>query len=105
MHPERVSRDSLKKLTDLPNIGPAAASDLMLLGIQKPAALIGRDAYQMYEELCMLTQQRHDPCVIDVFLSVIRFMEGAPPQAWWAYTEERRTTLQLRSASPPPSIV
>jgi hypothetical protein len=69
----------------------------MLLGIQHPSALIGQDAYQLYEELCRLTRQRHDPCVIDVFLSVIRFMEGEPPQAWWAYTEERQQTLLSRA--------
>lgn len=69
----------------------------MLLGIQHPSALIGQDAYQLYEELCRLTRQRHDPCVIDVFLSVIRFMEGEPPQAWWAYTEERQQTLLSRT--------
>lgn len=98
MHPQKVCREKLDKLTDLPNIGPVAASDLMLLGIQHPSALIGRDAYQLYDELCTLTRQRHDPCVIDVFLSVIRFMEGEPPQAWWAYTEERQQTLQSRAA-------
>ncbi|MBR7780531.1 helix-hairpin-helix domain-containing protein [Undibacterium luofuense] len=97
MHPQKVCREKLEKLTDLPNIGPAAASDLMLLGIQHPSALVGQDAYQLYEELCRLTRQRHDPCVIDVFLSVIRFMEGEPPQSWWAYTAERQQTLLSRT--------
>jgi hypothetical protein len=36
---------------------------------------------------------RHDPCVIDTFLSAVRFMEGAPPQPWWHCTPERKRHL------------
>lgn len=100
MHPTKVNRQQLSQLsqlTDLPNIGKASAADLRLLGITSPAQLQGRDAYQMYASLCELTGQRHDPCVIDVFLSVIRFVEGEEPQAWWAFTDERKRTLSERS--------
>lgn len=97
MHPNKVKRQQLKQLTDLPNIGKASAADLRLLGIATPEQLQGRDAYQMYASLCELTGQRHDPCVIDVFLSVIRFVEGEEAQAWWAFTEERKRTLLERS--------
>ncbi len=37
---------------------------------------MGRDPYQMYEELCDTTGYKHDPCVIDVFISITRFMDG-----------------------------
>lgn len=97
MHPNKVNRQQLRQLTDLPNIGKASAADLRLLGIATPAQLQGRDAYQLYASLCELTGQRHDPCVIDVFLSVIRFVEGEEAQAWWAFTEERKRTLLERS--------
>lgn len=97
MHPNKVNRQQLHQLTDLPNIGKASAADLRLLGITKPAQLQGRDAYQMYASLCELTGQRHDPCVIDVFLSVIRFIEGEEAQAWWAFTDERKRTLLERA--------
>ncbi len=90
MNPDKVNREKLSKLTDLPNIGKAGAADLVLLGIHQPADLIGRDPYQMYQQLCQLTAQRHDPCVIDVFISITRFMQGEAPQVWWAYSAERK---------------
>jgi hypothetical protein len=36
---------------------------------------------------------RHDPCVLDVFISVTRFMAGDAPQPWWAYTAQRKQLL------------
>lgn len=54
---------------------------------------MGRDPYLMYEELCRKTGQRHDPCVIDAFISAVRFMQGEPKRPWWAYTSERKSVL------------
>ncbi len=85
------------ELTQLPNIGPATAADLRLLGIRSPAQLVGRDPYAMYESLCRVTGQRHDPCVIDVFISAVRFMEGAPAKPWWRYTAERKARLRSKA--------
>jgi hypothetical protein len=77
-------------LTDLPNVGPATAADLRLLGIARPADLRGRDPQRLYERLCALTGQRHDPCVLDVFTAVVDFMAGAPARPWWHYTAARK---------------
>lgn len=93
MHPDKVCRERVRNLTDLPNIGKAGVADLVVLGILHPQQLIGRDPVQMYQELCVLTQQRHDPCVIDVFMSITRFMAGEPAQVWWNFTEERKQLL------------
>lgn len=93
MNPDKVDRNNTRKLTDLPNIGKASAADLHLLGITHPAELLGQDPYQMYRDLCQLTGQRHDPCVIDVFISITRFMQGEPARPWWAYTAERKAAL------------
>jgi hypothetical protein len=81
---------TVSKLTDLPNIGKAMAADLLLLGINHPRELRGKDAYQLYDELCRITGKKHDPCVIDVFLSVVDFMAGGDAQPWWKYTAERK---------------
>jgi hypothetical protein len=94
MHPRKVARDRLRTLTDLPNVGEATAADLRLLGVQTPSQLLGKSAFAMYADLCALTGVRHDPCVIDVFLSVTRFMAGDDPRPWWAYTAERKQMLQ-----------
>lgn len=90
MNPEKVERQNVQKLTDLPNIGKASAADLVLLGIEQPADLLGQDPYAMYYRLCEMTGQRHDPCVIDVFISITRFINGDEPRPWWHYTAERK---------------
>ncbi|WP_057831803.1 helix-hairpin-helix domain-containing protein [Colwellia sp. TT2012] len=91
MNPSKVFRDKIRKLTDLPNIGKAGAADLELLGIEKPDDLMGQNPYEMYERLCIITGNRHDPCVIDVFISVTCFINGDEPKPWWAYTAERKS--------------
>ena len=55
MNPKKVKRSYLTKLTDLPNIGKAAEADLIRLGIRMPHDLLGRNAYQMYDDLCRIT--------------------------------------------------
>ena len=93
MHPDKVSRSRLQQLTDLPNIGPAGAKDYQLLGYTEPQQLVGVSALHLYQQLCAVTGQRHDPCVPDVLLSVERFLAGDAPQVWWAYTPKRQQLL------------
>lgn len=84
------------RLTDIPNVGPAMARDLRTLGIELPQQLIGLDPLKMFTDLCTLTGKRHDPCVIDVFIAAVRFMEGAPARKWWHYTVERKKLVAAR---------
>jgi len=70
------------------------ARDLRLVNIQHPKDLIGKDAYQLYDELCKVTGKRHDPCVIDVFLSVVNFMNGGEAKPWWKFTGERKEHME-----------
>lgn len=91
MNPAKVRRDRLLTLTDLPNIGPAMAQDLRLLGFERPEQLAGQDPQALYDRLCVLTAARQDPCVLDVLISVTRFMDGEEPRPWWHYTPERKT--------------
>lgn len=93
MNPAKVDRQKLRRLTDLPNIGPAGAKDLLLLGYTSPHQLIGANALQMYQDLCAKTKVTHDPCVLDVFISITRFMNGEPPMNWWEFTDERKKIL------------
>lgn len=96
MHPAKVDRARLVKLTDLPNIGPAMAADLLRLGYSTPAQLKGADPEETYLRLCALDGTRHDPCVLDVFVSVTRFLAGEPAQSWWVFSGERRESLRRR---------
>jgi Pathogenicity locus len=93
------SRDDIAGLEDIPNVGPAVAADLRRLGIKSPGELSGRDPYALYDDLCRLTGQRHDPCLLDTFIAAVRFMAGEPKQPWWKYTAERKRELAARSAS------
>lgn len=97
MHPAKVDRASVRKFTDLPNVGPAMAADLRLLGYASPRELAGQCPFAMYWRLCDITGLRHDPCVIDVFMSVVAFVDGGPPRPWWEFTAQRKAHLATPS--------
>lgn len=86
-------RNEVKHFLDIPNVGCAIEKDFVLLGIKEPMELIDKDPYQMYNDLCRITHRRHDPCVIDVFISAVRYMQGGPAKKWWEYTKERKIKL------------
>ena len=97
--PKAATADDCATLEQLPNVGPAMAADLRRLGIHTPQALKSHDGLELYQALCTLTGQRHDPCVLDTLLAVVDFMHGAAPAPWWAYTA-RRKALMARPAGP-----
>lgn len=86
-------RQDVKRFTDIPNVGPAIARDFAILGLDRPQELADKDPYQLYGELCAVTGKRHDPCVIDVFIAAVRYMQGGPARKWWAFTAERKRHL------------
>ena len=83
---KKTDRETVSRLEDLPNVGKAAAGDLRRIGIELPRVLIGRELFSMYEQLCAISGHRHDPCVIDVFMSAIHFMEGGEALPLWHFT-------------------
>jgi hypothetical protein len=95
-----ASRSQFTKLEQLPNVGPAIAADFRLLGVTRPQDLLGRDPYALYDELCRVTRQRHDPCLLDTFIAAVRFMGGESARPWWAYTAERKRALKAREDEP-----
>ncbi len=86
-------RTDINDFNIIPNVGPATIRYLSILGIKKPFELIGQDPYSMFRELCRVTGKQFDPCLADVFISAVKFMEGGPPQKWWHYTEGRKIKL------------
>ena len=88
--PKAASAADCKTLEQLPNIGPALAADLRLIGIQQPQDLRGKDAFVLYQKLCAATGRRQDPCVLDTFMAAIDFMRGAPAAPRWNYTPQRK---------------
>lgn len=100
MHPGKVDRACTAKLEDLPNIGKACAGDLRRIGIDRPQQLIGRDPFELYDQLCRTTGIRQDPCMIDVLMSVVAFMNGGDPLPWWSFTEARKRHYQPDESQP-----
>jgi hypothetical protein len=84
-------------LRQLVNVGPDMEATLRLIGVHHPDDLKGRDPYRMYADLTRVSGAPHDPCVLDVFISVVRFMDGGPPTPWWHFTAERKQELARRA--------
>lgn len=85
-----MPRTEIKKFQDIPNVGKAIEKEFILLGLKEPFELVGMDPYQMYNDLCNMTGTRIDPCLLDVFISAVRYMEGGPVRKWWEFTAERK---------------
>ena len=69
------------------------AASLQLIGIDHPRKLIGKEAVELYKELCARSGKKQDPCVLDVFMAAIHFMEGGEPLPWWSFTDKRKKRL------------
>ena len=80
----------------LPDSGARPASAITVI-VLHTTELRGRDPYAMYDDLCRITGQRHDPCLLDTFIAAVRFMEGGPKKPWWAYTAERKREMAART--------
>lgn len=80
----------VKKFQDIPNVGPAMARDFNLLGLNKPTDLIRKDPLALYKKMCKVSGVRQDPCVLDTYIAVIDFMNGAPAKPWFFYTKKRK---------------
>ncbi len=88
-----TARSEFTNLEQLPNVGPTTARYFQRVGISRPMHLVGRDPYALYEELCRVAGVQYDPCVLDQFISAVRFMGGETARPWWEYTTERKRKL------------
>ncbi len=80
----------VKKFTDIPNVRIRIAHDFEVLGIKTPNDLQNQDPVKMYLKLQKLTNSKQDPCVLDTYLAVVDFMNGAKARPWWHYTPIRK---------------
>jgi hypothetical protein len=81
------------------NVGPATLKDLSLLGIGSVRDLADHDAFDLYDRLCSITRQRHDPCVIDVFMSAVDQARGGSAKPWWRYSLQRKRIVASRRSA------
>jgi hypothetical protein len=84
-------------LLELANIGPAVARYLERVGITQPSQLAGRDAIEIYEEMCAASGRRLDACLLDTVMSAVDQADGGPARPWWDYTAERKRRLSRES--------
>jgi hypothetical protein len=77
----------------MPNVAKAAEKGFITIGLKQPIDLVDKDPYQMYQELCNITQQRRDPCAIDVFISAVEYMKGGKARKWWGFAQQRKEKL------------
>ena len=89
-----ISWKTVQKFTDIPNVGPRMADDFKILGMKTPADLKNQDALKMYRKIEKITGHKHDPCVLDTYMAVIDFANGAEARPWWHYTSRRKKMLE-----------
>lgn len=85
-----TDRNRICDFEQIVNVGPATAQDFRLLGFKTPQELIGQDPANLFVRLNKATKTRQDPCVLDVLMASIDFMNGGPPKPWWDFTDERK---------------
>lgn len=74
----------------IPYIGKAMKKDFDLLGITSVEDLRGKNHRALYDEICMKTGYRHDPCVLDTYEMAIHFAETGESLPWWTFSHARK---------------
>jgi len=85
---------SEQQLGDLVSIGPAMMKDFEQLGIRSVRELARRSPEKLYEQLCAVTGQRQDICVLDVFRAAVAQARNpklpAAQRNWWYWSRLRK---------------
>jgi hypothetical protein len=88
-----IGTASSSTLLELANVGPAVARYLERVGTTETSQLAGRDAIEIYDEMCAASGRRLDPCLLDTVMSAVEQADGGPARPWWDYTAERKRRL------------
>lgn len=84
----------LRRFSDLVSVGPAMVRDFERLGIRTVAELARRNPEQLYEQLCAVTGQSQDICVLDVFRCAVAQARNprlpAAQRQWWYWSRQRK---------------
>ncbi len=81
------------ELLKIPGVGKSIASDLVDLGIKRIEDLKGKDPEKLYEDFCILRDQKIDRCMLYVFRCAVYFAsnkEHDPEKLkWWNWKDRR----------------
>jgi hypothetical protein len=94
---QATSTHHRSNLRELVNVGPAVERHLSRVGVMEPDDLVGRDPLDLFDALIAIDGRRHDPCLLDTFMSAVDQAEGRPGRPWWHYTAERKRLQTSRS--------
>lgn len=91
---ESKAKNKERQLRDLVSIGPAMLGDFEKLGIHTVAQLARRNPEKLYEQLCGITSQRQDICVLDVFRAAVAQARNSrlpdSKKNWWYWSRQRK---------------
>jgi hypothetical protein len=87
---DRGQRQAWLAFQELPNIGPAMASDLVRLGLRGVEDLERADPQQLYDRISALDGVRHDPCVLDTFAAAVHNLRTGEELPWWEFSRRRK---------------
>lgn len=83
-----------RRLEDLISVGGRIVEDFDMLGIQSVQDLARRNPKRLYERLCEITNERQDPCVLDVFFAAVAQARNprlpAEQCQWWYWSRQRK---------------
>lgn len=87
----KVDRQHLSALMEIPGVGEKTAQDLWGMGIRTPADLQGRDPLELYETLCSQERITIDRCMLYVFRCAVYYVsnECHDPELlkWWNWKD------------------
>lgn len=84
-----------RKLGELRGIGKAMLRDFDRLGVRSVSELARRNPDRLYDQLCVLTGTRQDPCVLDTFRCAVA--QAKDPDLpveqtnWWFWSGLRKS--------------
>lgn len=84
-----------RQLGELISLGPAMLKDFEMLGIRSVKQLAKQNPQRLYQELCRITGQAQDICVLDVFSAAVAQAKNprlpAEQCQWWWWSRKRRS--------------
>lgn len=78
--------NEVRILEDLPGIGKSIAADLRAIKVMTPALFQEVEPLELYRRLEEVMGNRHDPCVLYVFLGARHFLDTGEAVPWWQFT-------------------
>jgi len=83
-----------RKLRDLAGVGKSIEANLNSLGVTSVAILATKEGDDLYDQLCVKTRTRQDPCVLDTFRCAVAQARNPrlpdEQRNWWWWSRQRK---------------